>query len=98
MGDTDIQRFGVLGGTFNPVHAGHLILAQDACELFDLQQVLFIPSAQSPHKPPGALLSAEHRLALLEIAVEDDPRFEVCDIEIARGGVSYTVDTAAVLR
>ena len=98
MDDTDIQRIGVLGGTFNPVHAGHLILAQDACDLFGLQQVLFIPSAQPPHKPPGALLSAEHRLALLELAVEDDPRFEACDIEIARGGVSYTVDTAVALR
>ncbi|MEI7436170.1 MAG: nicotinate-nucleotide adenylyltransferase [bacterium] len=98
MEDANIQRIGVLGGTFNPVHAGHLILAQDACELFDLQQVLFVPSAQPPHKPPGILLSIEHRMALLDLAVRDDPRFEVCDIEVARGGVSYTVDTAMLLR
>jgi len=98
MGDTDMQRVGVLGGTFNPVHAGHLIMAQDAYELFDLQRVLFVPSAQPPHKPQKELLSAQHRLAMLELAVQDDPRFEVCGIEIERGGVSYTVDTVAELR
>lgn len=91
------ERIGVLGGTFNPVHNGHLILAQNALETLDLTRVLFIPCSMPPHKTSAGLLSAEHRQAMLTAAIEDDYRFELCDVEIRRGGVSYAVDTMSEL-
>ncbi len=90
-------RLGVLGGTFNPVHLGHLIMAQDAIEQFDLAKVILLPCAQPPHKAPGGLAPAHHRLAMLEAAVEGDLHFEVSDMEIERGGLSYTIDSMRVL-
>ena len=98
MGKAAPARIGVLGGTFNPVHIGHLILAQDACELFDLGRVLFIPCNRPPHKAEKALAAVAHRVAMLQAAVGGDPRFEVCDLEVRRGGISYSVDTARELR
>lgn len=86
-------RLGVFGGTFNPVHLGHLIMAQDALESFELEKVLFVPCAQPPHKSASDLAPAKHRLAMLEAAVEGDHRFEVSDIELRRNGKSYTIDT-----
>jgi len=84
---------GVFGGTFNPVHLGHLIMAQDAIEAFDLARVLFVPCARPPHKPGADLAPAQHRLSMLETAIEGDLRFELSDMEIQRGGTSYTIDT-----
>lgn len=86
------ERLGIFGGSFNPVHLGHLIVAQDALEIMGLQRVIFLPAAQPPHKLP-LLASATDRLEMLRLAVADDPRFEVSSDEIDRGGVSYTVDT-----
>ncbi len=88
------MRLGILGGTFNPVHLGHLICAQEAHLQLRLDRVLLIPAARSPHKPfdeddPGA----EHRLALCRLAVAGDERLEVSPIEVERPGPSYTVDT-----
>ncbi len=94
---TGKTRLGLFGGTFNPVHTGHLILAQCAYEAFELSRVLFIPSATPPHKDNGALLPAAHRVAMLENALEGDLRFEVCDIELQRGGTSYAIDTVKAL-
>lgn len=91
-------KLGILGGTFNPVHIGHLILAQNAMEIFDLSRVLFMPCAQPPHKGCSMLLEPRHRLAMLENALEGELRFDVSDIEIERGGTSYTVDTLAELK
>jgi nicotinate-nucleotide adenylyltransferase len=87
-------RLGILGGTFNPLHLGHLICAQEAHLQLRLDRVILIPAAQSPHKPfdeddPGA----EHRLALCRLAVASDERFEVSSMEVDRPGPSYTVDT-----
>jgi nicotinate-nucleotide adenylyltransferase len=79
------------------VHLGHLIVAQDAIDHFDLARVLFVPCAQAPHKSPVELVSASHRMAMLEAAVEGDLHFGVSDIEIQRGGVSYTIDTVSAL-
>lgn len=93
-----VARIGILGGTFNPVHMGHLIMAQDALELFELSKVLLIPCAHPPHKAGNELAPAAHRLAMLEAALEGDLNFEVSDLEIVRGGVSYTVDTLKALR
>jgi nicotinate-nucleotide adenylyltransferase len=87
-------RIGLIGGTFNPIHVGHLIAAQSALEHFELAKVVFIPCATPPHKDGGALIEARHRLAMVQAAIEDDLRFEASDIEIQRGGRSYTVDTA----
>lgn len=92
------ERLGILGGTFNPVHVGHLIMAQNALELFDLSRVLFIPSNIPPHKTNSMLPGVEHRLAMLESALEDELLFDVCDLEIDRGGTSYTVDTLRHLK
>jgi nicotinate-nucleotide adenylyltransferase len=87
------EKIGVFGGTFNPVHTGHLILAQDALEHFGLDRVLFIPCAHPPHKRADHLAPARHRVAMLRAALRGEPRFQVCTIEIARGGVSYSIDT-----
>lgn len=92
------SRIGILGGTFNPVHMGHLIMAQDALEIFDLSKVLFVPCDLPPHKDASQLASAAHRAAMLEKAIEDNPDFEICDIEIRRGGTNYSIDTVRHLR
>lgn len=91
-------RIGIFGGTFDPVHLGHLVMAQNAVDVFELGQVLFVPCASPPHKDSSRLLSPEHRLAMLSLAVEGDLRFEVSAIEIRRGGRSYTIDTICGLR
>jgi len=76
---------------------GHLIMAQDAIEHFELSKVLFIPCAQPPHKPLVELAPAHHRFAMLEAAVEGDLHMGVSDMEIQRGGISYTIDSMRVL-
>jgi len=88
-------RIGLLGGTFNPVHNGHLALAQSAFEGYDLDRVIFIPCNLPPHKDASPVVSAEHRLAMLEMAIEDDIRFEISRIELKRKGPSYTIDTVS---
>ena len=87
------ERIGIFGGSFNPVHCGHLILAQDALEHMGLARVVFVPAAQPPHKPAVPLAPPGDRLEMLRLAVAGDPRFEVSDEEIRQGGISYTVDT-----
>ena len=87
------KKLGILGGSFNPVHNGHLILAQVALETYELDRVLFIPCARPPHKDPGMLLPGRVRKEMLEAALEGDLRFETCSVELDRGGVSYAVDT-----
>jgi|APTNR8051073442_1049403.scaffolds.fasta_scaffold00090_75 nicotinate-nucleotide adenylyltransferase len=92
------ERVGIFGGSFNPVHTGHLVMAQDALERFGLHKVLWIPAAQPPHKLSQALAPAADRLDMLRLALQDDPRFEVSEEELNRGGVSYTVDTVQRLQ
>ena len=88
---------GVFGGSFNPIHFGHLLLADDICEALRLDRVLFVPAAQPPHKPASELAAAEHRYRMTALAVHEHPRFAVSDIELRRSGPSYTVDTLAAL-
>ena len=98
-GDVTTERIGIYGGTFDPVHTGHLILARDAVELLGLARLIFVPAAISPHKlgrAPGA--SGADRLAMLQAAVADEPAFEVDALELDRPGPSYTFDTVAVLQ
>lgn len=87
------MRIGLYGGTFDPVHLGHLIVAEQArCEL-GLQRVFFVLTPNPPHKSAMAISPALQRLRLLELALTGHPQFEVSTVELERGGVSYTVDT-----
>src|SRR5882724_7481657 len=92
------RRIGIMGGTFNPIHLGHLLMAQDAMEQVGLDRVKFIPSATPPHKAVDALASDRDRLRMIELAIRGNDRFEADDIEIQRGGRSYSVDTLTELR
>jgi nicotinate-nucleotide adenylyltransferase len=91
-----LTRLGVLGGTFDPIHVGHLAAAHAAIECAQLDQVLFVPSAQPPHRAT-AVGPANDRLEMARLAIENEPRFDVSDVEVARGGRSYTVDTMSEL-
>jgi len=91
-------KIGFLGGSFDPVHFGHLLAAQDAYEQHQLDRLFLVPAAQAPLKPNDVQSSVEDRLAMLRAAVEWDRRFEISDIELRRGGVSYTIDSARHFR
>jgi len=88
-----IKRIGVLGGTFNPVHVGHLAIAQMALERMHLSKVIFVPAYIQPHKNRKIGAGAKHRFRMVELAIEGNPLFEISDFEIARKGKSYTIDT-----
>lgn len=92
------MRLGVLGGTFDPPHVGHLLAASDALESLALDRVLFVPAAAQPFKTGHTVASAEQRYRMLELMLGGDPRFAADPIEIERGGLSYTVDTLEALR
>lgn len=91
------KALGILGGTFDPIHYGHLVAAEYAAYGFHLDRVIFVPAAQPPHKDAQGVLSAEHRLAMVKLAIADNPAFELSSLEIDRSGVSYTVDTIETL-
>lgn len=91
------MRIGVYGGSFNPVHLGHLIAAECCREQAGLDRVLFVPAATPPHKLDQSLAAAAHRVAMLELATGGHDAFAVSTAEIDRGGVSYTIDTIAAL-
>jgi len=92
-----LPRVGVFGGSFNPIHFGHLLLADQIVELLNLDRFLFVPAAEPPHKPAAGMAPAADRLRMTTLAVADHPRFEVSDIELSRRGPSYTVDTLGAL-
>ncbi len=87
------MHIAIMGGTFNPIHIGHLRIAEEVREAFALEKALFIPTYQPPHKDNGSLIPPEHRLEMARLAVKDNPFFEASDIEIKRGGRSYSVVT-----
>jgi nicotinate-nucleotide adenylyltransferase len=87
------MRFGLFGGTFNPVHLGHLRAALEVKEGFELEEIFLIPAALPPHKIPGEVVDAGERLHMLNLALEDTAGFSVSDIELKRSGPSYTIDT-----
>jgi nicotinate-nucleotide adenylyltransferase len=91
-------KIGFLGGSFDPVHFGHLIAAQDAFEQYQLDRLILVPAAQAPLKSTDVQSSAEDRLAMIRAAIEWDHRFELSDFELQRGGISYTVDSARHFR
>jgi len=86
-------RIGLLGGSFNPIHLGHLVLAEAAREHLGLERVVFAPNRQPPHKPMAEMASAEDRLRMVELAIAGNPAFRACDIELRREGPSYSIDT-----
>jgi nicotinate-nucleotide adenylyltransferase len=88
----------VFGGSFNPIHFGHLLVADEIAELLALDRLLFVPAASPPHKPAAELAPAAHRFEMTKRAVGEHPKFEVSDLELARSGPSYTVDTLEALR
>lgn len=90
------MRIGLFGGTFDPPHIGHLIVAQHALTRLGLERVIFIPAAVPPHKQDRDVTPAHLRLAMLRAATAPDERFLVDDLEVQRGGASYTVDTLRV--
>ena len=87
-----------MGGSFDPLHSGHIIIAQDALEQLGLSEVLFIPAAIPPHKRELKQVSAAQRLEMVDRALAEVSGCSVCDIELKRGGVSYTIDTVRALQ
>lgn len=87
------MRVGLLGGSFNPIHFGHLRSAEEVREALALDLVYFVPAASPPHKPDVGLAPAEHRLAMVRLATKGNRHFMVSDVEIRRAGRSYTIDT-----
>lgn len=92
------MKVGIMGGTFDPIHIGHLIAAQIACEQAGLDEVWFMPTNVPPHKENAPLASAEQRLQMVKLAVDAHPYFRPLDIELRKGGISYTIDTVKLLR
>lgn len=90
-------RIAVFGGSFNPIHYGHLLVADDVAETLALDRVLFVPAGRPPHKAAQDLAPAADRLAMVELAVAGHPRFAVSDLELRRPGPSYTVETLRAL-
>src|SRR5664279_3437796 len=93
LGRHMMQRIGLFGGSFDPVHLGHLLVAQAAREELDLTRLFFIPAAQSPFKPDSQPAPAPERLRLLRLALTGKTWCEIDEQELRRGGVSYTIDT-----
>jgi nicotinate-nucleotide adenylyltransferase len=93
MSERKPERIGVFGGSFDPVHMGHLTIAQDAVEQLELNRLIFVPAAVPPHKQGKTLVEGRHRFEMLQLATETNLSFEVSDMELQRGGVSYTFDT-----
>ncbi|RKY15868.1 MAG: nicotinate (nicotinamide) nucleotide adenylyltransferase [Planctomycetota bacterium] len=91
------RALGILGGTFDPIHEGHLALAREALAELDLEQVLFVPNADPPHKQGQDVTPAAHREAMVALAIEPEPAFVLSRIELERPGPSYAVDTVAAL-
>jgi len=92
------RRIGLLGGTFNPIHRCHLTLAHETRQRLSLDQVLFIPTGDPPHKLAIGLAPAEDRLAMVTLALEGEPSFAVSDIEVRRAGISYSIETVRQLQ
>jgi len=93
-----LKKIGIFGGTFDPIHHGHLILAREALEMLELEAVIFIPAAASPHKLDKVLATGDLRIEMLKAAIENEPRFELDSMELQRPPPSYTIDTVEALK
>lgn len=92
------MRIGILGGTFNPIHIGHLILAEEACFKLKLDKLIFVPSFMPPHKDASEVIGPRERLDMVRLAIEDNPAFEVSTYEIDAKKKSYSIDTLKEFR
>jgi len=92
------MKIGIIGGTFNPIHIAHLRIAEEVRDRLGLEKIIFIPAARPPHKEPGDYLSFTHRLAMVELAIADNPAFIASSLEETMGGTSYSVHTLTELR
>lgn len=92
------MKIGIFGGSFDPVHYGHLLLAQQCLETAGLDRVLFVPAAQSPLKPEAPRAESKARLEMLQLAIADHPQFSISTVELDRGEISYTFDTLEALK
>lgn len=88
-----VRRLGLFGGSFDPVHVGHLHVAQAAWQAGDLERIVFVPAARPPHKPDRVLAEGAERVEMVELAIADRPEYSVSALELERSGPSYTVDT-----
>lgn len=93
----DKKKVGILGGTFDPVHTAHLILAENAWQQFKLDTVLLMPSGNPPHKEGREITPASHRVRMLQLAIEDNKHFKLSTVEVERGGKTYTAETMTEL-
>jgi len=94
----NIRRVGLLGGTFDPVHYGHLVIAEEVRATLDLSELVFVPAGQPPHKPGQTIAAAYHRLTMLQLAIASNPYFTISQVDLERPGPSYTVETLRLLR
>lgn len=92
-----MKKVGIMGGTFNPVHFGHLFLAEQAYEQLALDKVLFMPSKNPPHKAKPESVSEQGRVDMIELAIRENPHFELSTVELEREGMTYTADTLTIL-
>jgi nicotinate-nucleotide adenylyltransferase len=92
------MRIGVIGGTFDPIHTGHLIVAEEVRARFDLSQVVFVPAGRPPHKLDREITDPEHRFEMVRLAIADNEGFAVSRVDLDRGGPCYTVDTVGLLQ
>ncbi len=93
-----MKSIGIYGGTFDPIHLGHLITAQAVCEMRNLDKIIFIPSFISPHKTDRISSSPRHRINMLKLAINDIPYFDYSDVEIKKKDISYSIDTIQSLK
>jgi nicotinate-nucleotide adenylyltransferase len=93
-----MDKVGVLGGTFDPIHYGHLVIAEEAFARLGLREVLIMPARVPPHKQGRKITATEHRLAMVKLALASNPHFRLCTIDLERDGPSHTADSLALLR
>lgn len=93
-----MKRIGILGGTFNPIHIGHLVIAQTACEHLGLSRVIFVPSNLPPHKSSRLVVDGKQRYAMIKLAIKNNKQFRLSKFEISREGKSFTIDTVKYFR
>lgn len=96
--DSVARRIGIMGGTFDPIHYGHLVVAEEVRTRLDLTEMLFIPTGDPPHKPGRSITPAHHRAAMTQLAIASNSFFALSNVEIERSGPSYSTDTLRILR